>query len=131
MMIKRCPGGLSQQTVNEILKNAVSLVCYDPNYIYQDDGDDEKMEEDDGGWGDNSDFSEEQDVQDDDDTSWKVRRGGCRVIQSIILTRPELHGYIIADYTLKLADRFKERSDDVKIELLDAFRLLVQSETHS
>jgi cullin-associated NEDD8-dissociated protein 1 len=101
------------------------LVCYDPNYIYQDDGDDEKMEEDDGGWGDNSDFSEEQDVQDDDDTSWKVRRGGCRVIQSIILTRPELHGYIIADYTLKLADRFKERSDDVKIELLDAFRLLV------
>ena len=62
MMIKRCPGGLSQQTINEILKNAVSLVCYDPNYIYQDDGDDEKMEEDDGGWGDNSDFSEEQDV---------------------------------------------------------------------
>jgi hypothetical protein len=89
------------------------------------------MDEDDGGWGENSDFSEEQDVQDDDDTSWKVRRGGCRVISSIILTRPELHGFIIADYSLKLADRFKERSDDVKIELLDAFRLLVQSETHS
>ena len=88
------------------------------------------MDEDDGGWGDD-DLSEESDMQDDDDTSWKVRRGGCRVIQSIILTRPELHQFIIADYILKLAERFKERSDDVKIELLEAFRLLVKSETHS
>lgn len=80
MMIKRCPGGLQQQTITDIFKNAVNLVCYDPNYIYQDDEADEEMKEDDGGWGDNSDFSEEQDVQDDDDTSWKVRRGGCRVI---------------------------------------------------
>ena len=61
MMIKRCPGGLSLQTINDILKQSVNLVCYDPNYIYQDDAEDEQMEEDDGGWGD-EDLSEEQDV---------------------------------------------------------------------
>jgi len=41
MMIKRCPGGLSLQTINDILKQSVNLVCYDPNYIYQDNAEDE------------------------------------------------------------------------------------------
>jgi len=52
------------------------------------------------------------------------------VIGAIIATRPELHLFIINDYLLKLADRFKERSDDVKIELLDAFRLLIKPDSH-
>jgi len=67
-------------------------------------------------------------MEDDDDTSWKVRRGAFRVISSIIQTRPELHSYIIDNYAVRLAERFKERIDDVKVDLMESFKHLVSSD---
>lgn len=129
-MIKRCPGGFPKQTISDLLKNALNLACYDPNYLYNEDDSEMADAGDNDDWG--SDFDDDQqNMEDDDDTSWKVRRGAFRIIQSIILTRPELRSDLIDNCTVKLADRFKERIDDVKCELLEAFRLLVASEAHS
>lgn len=63
--------------------------------------------------------------QDDDDTSWKVRRGAYRVIDAIIATRPDLHTEFLRTFGKELALRFRERVDDVKCDLLDAFKILV------
>ena len=56
MIIKRCPGDL-KTIIHDLLKNAVNLSCYDPNFIYQED--DEEMSESlaDNGWG--SDYDDE------------------------------------------------------------------------
>lgn len=105
----------------------MKLAEYDPNYIYADE--DEQMQDDekDEGWG--SDFDEDnQDAeQDDDDTSWKVRRGAYRVIDAIIRTRQDIHVDLINQYAVRLAERFKERVDDVKCDLIDAFKALIST----
>jgi cullin-associated NEDD8-dissociated protein 1 len=99
MMIKRCPGGFPKQTISDLLKNALNLACYDPNYLYNEDDSEMADAGDDGGWG--SDFDDDQqNMEDDDDTSWKVRRGAFRIIQSIILTRPELRSDLIDNCTV-------------------------------
>ncbi len=54
-IIKRCPREVSQH-VQALFQEAMTLVIYDPNYIYDEDGDEEMQEEDDGDWG--SDFDE-------------------------------------------------------------------------
>ena len=80
----------------------------------------------DAGWG--SEFEEDVGGQDDDDdTSWKVRRSSIRVIDVIIGSRPELMKTLYSRYTKKLVDRFKERDDNVKCNILEAFQTLLKS----
>ena len=80
---------------------------------------------DDEGWGSDFDDDNQDAEQDDDDTSWKVRRGAYRVINAVIATRADLHVDICKNQGAKLADRFKERVDDVKCDLLETFKILV------
>ena len=86
-------------------------------------------EEDAEGW-DGSDFEDEEEDQadNDDDSSWKVRRGAISVLEAVVKTRPDFLKIIIKSHSLNLVDRFKERVDDVKCNLLSMFEsLLVQS----
>ena len=83
-------------------------------------------EEDEGGWG--SEFEDENIGQeDDDDTSWKVRRASIKTIDVIISSRPELLRQLYQRYAKKLVDRFKERDDNVKCNILDSFQTLLKS----
>lgn len=108
----------------------MDLLEYDPNYTY---GDDEHMqdEEEAEDWG--SDFADEEQeaMNDDDDSSWKVRRSAIKIIEAIIKTRPEFIKTIVQNYQLRLVGRFKERIDDVKIDLLDTFRALLAASVES
>ena len=80
----------------------------------------------DGGWG--SEFEEELGGQeDDDDTSWKVRRASIKVIDVIFSNRPELMKTLYSRYTKKLVDRFKERDDNVKCNILESFQTLLKT----
>mmetsp|Transcript_34542 Transcript_34542/g.25645 ORF Transcript_34542/g.25645 Transcript_34542/m.25645 type:complete len:90 (+) Transcript_34542:986-1255(+) len=80
----------------------------------------------DDGWG--SEFEEDDGGQDDDDdTSWKVRRAAIKAIESIIISRPELLGEIYQNYSKEIVHRFKERDDNVKCSILEAFQTLLSS----
>jgi cullin-associated NEDD8-dissociated protein 1 len=82
--------------------------------------DNEEDEEAGGGWG--SEF-EDDDMghDDDDDTSWKVRRAALKVIEAIILSRSEMLRELYMNHAKELVSRFKERDDNVKIHVLEAF----------
>jgi hypothetical protein len=54
-----------------------------------------------------------------------VRRGAYRVIDAIVETRKDLHVQIITKFGGILALKFRERVDDVKCDLLEAFKVLV------
>ena len=116
--------------VDALLKDAFVLMKYDPNYMYN-DGDeemkDEEQADEDGAWG--SDFSEDDAaaMMDDDDTSWKVRRGANSIVNSILRTRRDLVSQIHAKYCISLVSCFKERIDDVKIDILDTFMQILAS----
>jgi hypothetical protein len=83
-------------------------------------------EEEDGGWG--SEF-EDEDVgnEDDDDTSWKVRRAAIKTIEAIIISRPEMLNTLYQRYAKPLVNRFKERDDNVKCNVLETFQTLLKS----
>lgn len=82
-----------------------------------DDGDDEDYYED------------EEDVagSDDDDSSWKVRKNAVKVIAAVIAAQPpqqlvELYA-IVGD---ELISRFKEREENVRVDVIHSFNCLLQ-----
>ena len=58
---------------------------------------------------------------DDDDTSWKVRRAAIKTIEAIIVTRPELLKELYMNQAKEIVGRFKERDDNVKMNVLETF----------
>lgn len=96
-------------------------MTYDPNYTYDESGDVEMEDEEEAGeWG--SDFEDDNiGNEDDDDTSWKVRRAAVKTIDAIIASRPEMLTTLYQQYAKFLINRFKERDNNVKINILEAF----------
>lgn len=125
-LIKKCPKEISQY-VQKILELSFALISYDPNYTY-DDNEDQQMEDEEaeGGWG--SEFEDDEAANDDDDdTSWKVRRQAIKTIEAIIVSRPEMLKMLYQSYAKHLVARFKERDDNVKVNILEAFQTLLKS----
>jgi cullin-associated NEDD8-dissociated protein 1 len=90
-------------------------IKYDPNYL--DDEDDEMDEDEDG-------FSEE-DFSDTDDVSWKVRRGGAKLLCAVI---KNIRGDVSSLYTALgplLVKRFSEREEVVRTEIFETFLAFV------
>lgn len=118
---------------------ALRYVAYDPN-VSADEADDEmggaqggsddELEmngfEDDG----EEDFEEEGAMSDDDDMSWKVRRCATKVLYTIISTRGNgdlLDSGILYDKIAPvLIKRFREREENVRMEILAALALLIR-----
>lgn len=126
-MIKKCPKEIAP-FIKQILELSKSLIAYDPNYTYNNDGDQHMAveDEDGGGWG--SEFEDnEGGHDDDDDTSWKVRRAAIKTIEAIIISRPELLREIYMSYSSQIVERFKERDDNVKCNILETFQAMLKS----
>ena len=122
-IIRRCPREVTPY-VPQLFEKSLFLVAYDPNYLY-DDNEDEEMEEAGEDWGSDFDDEDQERADDDDDTSWKVRRGSIHIIGAVVRTRPDLLKMIVEEHALALVDRFKERVDDVKCDLLQTFDALL------
>jgi cullin-associated NEDD8-dissociated protein 1 len=121
-LIRKCPNE-AQGQAKHIMKMSQTCLVYDPNYQYNDDDNDdvEMAEEGDGeGWG--SDYYDEQ-ADDDDDTAWKVRKSAIKVYGAYIASLPLTDCW--RDIMQLLAQRFIERDDNVKIEILTVFRRLI------
>lgn len=124
-LIKRCPKEITPY-VGAILNHSMNLISNDPNYTYADEGEADMEDEEDGGWG--SDYEDNDMVgDDDDDTSWKVRQAAAKSIEAIIISRPEMLKEFYEKSAIRLVDRIKERDDNVKIAILNAFTALLKS----
>ncbi|KAG3100547.1 Cullin-associated NEDD8-dissociated protein 1 [Phytophthora idaei] len=120
--VVRCHNEITPH-VEVILKLVMQFISYDPNYNYVDSADeDEDMEEEEEEYSD-----EEGDYSDDDDTSWKVRRATLRVLTAIITTRPELLEQLYIHCAQPLISRFKEREENVRIDVFGVFAELLRA----
>lgn len=114
----------------------LTLAKYDPNYIFNDDGDKDDDDEDNG---ENSgvndayeEFDEFDDVDysDDDDSSWKVRRASVRCIHAAISSRLLPPIELSSVFGPFLVSRFEEREETVKLDVFSAFEDLLNICTH-
>lgn len=111
----RCPRDISSYC-DEILHLSLEFLSYDPNFT-------DNMEEDTDG----EDIDEEEDDEsadeytDDEDISWKVRRAAAKCLAAVIGSRPEMLTKLYGEACPKLIDRFKEREENVKMDVFNTF----------
>ncbi|RPA75681.1 TIP120-domain-containing protein [Ascobolus immersus RN42] len=114
----------------ETIHAGLEYLKYDPNFAGA-GSDDEEMggtEEDDDEFADDDDF-EQENFSDEDDLSWKIRRCSAKLIATIINTRCK---DLLDDGTLynkiapTLVDRFNEREESVRLEILSTTTLLIR-----
>jgi hypothetical protein len=86
----------------------------------EEEEEEEEEEEDEGGFG-----------SDDDDKSWKVRKAAVRVVAAVIAARPEIVNQILDSCALELVSRFKEREENVRLDVLACFSSLLHAATSS
>ena len=97
----------------------LKLSSYDPNYSYVE----ENEEEDDWGSDDNdSDYGNPA-----DDSSWKIRRAALNVLDAVIKSRPEILSNYYTVIVETLLTRFKEREENVKLDVFKTFSTLIKS----
>ena len=104
---------LQEDQLQSVLKLSLDLLKYDPNY-----NEDADMEDDDMSQGS---FEEESDAEDE---SWKVRRASAKLLAEIASKGVNEHLY--SNLAVPLMDRFNERVEIVRIDILCAFGALVK-----
>ncbi|KAJ3219336.1 Cullin-associated NEDD8-dissociated protein 1 [Clydaea vesicula] len=121
--VLRCPNEITPELLN-IISLGVQYLKYDPNYGEDDmDVDEDNMEED--ADEENEEFGDD-DLEDDDDMSWKVRKSAAKLLSAVISTRPELITEFLQNVSLTLIQRFSEREETVRVEVLQTFTTLIK-----
>jgi len=124
--VTRCPDEVTDY-IELILIICKEYLEYDPNYSYDVSDDEEEEDEDETmGEGEEEDEGDDADgVSDDDDSSWKVRRSAAKCVGSIIRSRPELLELLYTELNTEeehiLISRFKEREEQVKLDVFNVF----------
>ncbi|XP_042493227.1 cullin-associated NEDD8-dissociated protein 1-like [Macadamia integrifolia] len=116
----RCPRDISSYC-GEILRLTLEFLSYDPNFTdnMEEDTDDESHEEE-------EDDESANEYTDDEDVSWKVRRASAKCLAAIIVTRPEMLSKLYEEACPKLIERFKEREENVKMDVFNTFVELIR-----
>jgi len=121
-LVQRCPKEISP-FLPAITDLCLKYIKYDPNYTEEGEEmeveEEEEEEEEEEGEG-------EEDYSDDDDMSWKVRRSAAKCLQAIISTRPELLQEMYAKVAPVLISRFREREENVKLDVFATFITLLK-----
>lgn len=118
-LVLKCPKDISP-FLADIITLALKYIKYDPNYA--EEGDDEDVEAmEDEGEEEQEDDADAGDISDDDDMSWKVRRSATKCLSAIITTRPERMADIYAKVAPVLIARFREREENVKLDIFATF----------
>lgn len=119
--VLRCPREVTPY-LDHILSLSFAFMKYDPNYSYCEEDDnamdeDNEQEEEDEGYG----------GSDDDDTSWKVRKAAIKVISAVVTARPDMLSKLYQDYIEVLVGRFKEREENVRLDVLHCLGSMLQA----
>ncbi|KAK6159683.1 hypothetical protein DH2020_003064 [Rehmannia glutinosa] len=101
---------------DQILHLTLEFLSHDPNFTdnMEEDTDDEsyaRKEEDD---------ESANEYTDDEDVSWKVR-AAAKCLAALIVSRPEMLSRLYEEACPKLIDRFKEREENVKMDVFNTF----------
>lgn len=105
-----------------ILDLSLKYLSYDPNFT--DDMDEDQDEDMNGDEDEDEDSGDE--YSDDEDVSWKVRRAAVKCLSAVIMSRPEMITVLYAKACPKLIERFREREENVKIDIFNAFNDLLR-----
>jgi cullin-associated NEDD8-dissociated protein 1 len=106
---------------------ALSELSYDPN-LAQDVGMDTDSGGDDADYDEGFDLGEyDDDLNVDEDLSWKVRRAAAGLVVALLIAFPQLAGKMYELCHNTLVQRFAEREEMVKLDVLTAFCSLVQA----
>ncbi|KAH9373876.1 hypothetical protein HPB48_016148 [Haemaphysalis longicornis] len=119
-LLRRCPKELAPH-VPTIMNICLEYICYDPNYNYDDEDDENCMDMDRDSGGES-----EDEYSDDDDMSWKVRRAAAKCLEAVIATRHEMLNEFYRVVSPALIARFKEREENVKVDILQAYIVLLR-----
>jgi len=126
--VLRCPNETTAH-IDRVVEACKTFSTYDPNYndIESDaDGHDGAGNDDlDADHDDGDDDDDDDDAGDDDDSSWKVRRVAAKVLASLISARPELLEAFYAQCADLLVQRFRERVESVRVEVMATFAALL------
>ncbi|KAK1434531.1 hypothetical protein QVD17_00278 [Tagetes erecta] len=111
----RCPRDIVSYC-NEILHLTLEYLSYDPNFTdnMEEDTDEEVHDEE-------EDDDSANEYTDDEDASWKVRRAAAKCLAALIVSRPEMLSNLYDEACPKLVDRFKEREENVKMDVFNTF----------
>lgn len=111
----RCARDISSYC-DDILHLTLEFLSYDPNFTdnMEEDTDDENHEEE-------EDDESADEYSDDEDVSWKVRRAAAKCLAAIIVSRPEMLLKLYREACPKLIERFKEREENVKMDVFNTF----------
>lgn len=105
-----------------ILDLSLKYLSYDPNFT--DDMDEDQDEDMNGDEDEDEDSGDE--YSDDEDVSWKVRRAAVKCLSAVILSRPEMLTVLYVKACPKLIERFREREENVRIDIFNAFNDLLR-----
>ncbi|KAI8979576.1 armadillo-type protein [Mycotypha africana] len=123
--ILKCPTEVAPH-IPTIQSLALEYIKYDPNFVEDEDGDEDmgvEVEDDDDEFEDDEIIDYEDD---DDDMSWKVRRSAAKVLAAIIATRPDRLQDLYENIAPVLINRFKEREESVRVDILQTFITLLR-----
>eukprot|EP01104_Vermistella_antarctica_P019462 TRINITY_DN762_c0_g1_i1.p1 TRINITY_DN762_c0_g1~~TRINITY_DN762_c0_g1_i1.p1 ORF type:complete len:1331 (-),score=413.33 TRINITY_DN762_c0_g1_i1:65-3832(-) len=128
-LVLRCPAEITP-FLDQIIALSLEYIKYDPNYDDEESDDDDVDMDDSDGFDDDDAFSDdEDDYSDDDDMSWKVRRASTKTLDAVIKTRPELLTKVYAEVVPVLVSRFREREENVKVDVFEAFMTVLRQTT--
>ena len=69
--------------------------------------------------------SEPEEISDDEDQSWRVRKASARLLACILRAYPALLPEIYSQASKALISKFKEREENVRLEILSTFAELI------
>ncbi|KAH7437479.1 hypothetical protein KP509_05G074400 [Ceratopteris richardii] len=119
--VMRCAGEVTPY-YEKILDLSLKYLSYDPNFTDDMDGDQEENMSGD----EDEDEDSEDEYSDDEDVSWKVRRAAVKCLSAFIISRPDMITMLYSKACPKLIERFKEREENVKIDIFNAFNDLLR-----
>jgi cullin-associated NEDD8-dissociated protein 1 len=141
--VLKCPTQVEPH-LEKIVQAALAYMSYDPNYSYgtsdEEDaaagGGDEDMDYEDDEYDEYEEEEEEDMEDDDDDESWKVRRSAIRALTAVVEAKKHdpsklwTHPYKVrrgkeSIVAAALVQRFKEREENCRVGVLEAFTKLL------
>jgi cullin-associated NEDD8-dissociated protein 1 len=122
--VTRCPLEI-KPFIPQLVDVCSKFMAFDPNYCY-----DDAMSDDGSNNGSDDDYEDDdysdEDGEGDDDSSWKVRRSSVRALIAVIDTQKNYPSTLWECGAFDiLLDRFKEREENVRVDIIDAFQRLL------